>query len=72
MLYEVIEKYWKDVFDMPIWEWLEISRSSWSRQKNKEFPKKYMDKIKEHLYGHKNATDNEVICKLVIDYYMTK
>ena len=32
MINEVLEKYSKDIFDVPIWEWLGIKQVTWSAE----------------------------------------
>jgi hypothetical protein len=71
MLLEVIEKYWKDKEEMPIYEWLGISQVTWCQQKKTKIAKKHMEKIYGHFGFTMESSENELLLHVVKLYTNT-
>lgn len=67
MINEVLEKYSKDVFGIPVWEWLGIAKVTWSVQKKNGLSKKNNQKIREY-FGAMDMDDKTFLIHLVKDY----
>jgi hypothetical protein len=68
MLIEVIEKYWKDRMDEPIYEWLGITQVTWSQQKKVGIAKKHMKRIYEK-FGVKEDTPIHQVVRMITNHY---
>lgn len=66
MLNQVIEKYFKDIEDKPVWEFLGISQVTWSNYKKNGVPEKHLYSI---VIDHLSLWDKDYP---VIEYELTK
>lgn len=69
MLAEVLEKYSKDIFDIPVWEWLDIKQVTWSVQKKNGLSKNNMSKIDKHFGFSKKDTERIKVREITDRYY---
>jgi hypothetical protein len=69
MLIEVIEKYWVDKMECPIYEWLGISQVTWCQQKKSKIAKKHLDKIFTHFDIKQDTPEHQAVKMITNTYY---
>ena len=67
MIPDVLEKYSKDIFGVPVWEWLGIAQVTWSIQKKNGLSKKTKTKIDEH-FNAIDMDDKELLLHITKEY----
>ena len=68
MVFDVIEKYFIDVENQTIWEWLGITQVTWSSQKTNGISKKNTEKLKKKFFL-KEFIDKKTIEVILEKYY---
>jgi len=69
MLNEILEKYWKDRLNQPIYRWLGISQVTWAQQKKTKIARKHLEKIYEYFDMDEKLTEHEKVKVITEAYY---